>query len=80
LGRKHRHWSVAEKRRIVAEANQPRSGTPDGHLTPEPREFAHQHHLDMETPLLLIARRLKCTNCNAPKALSRPGFPGGCSL
>jgi len=23
LGRKHRHWSIAEKRRIVAEANQP---------------------------------------------------------
>jgi hypothetical protein len=23
LGRKHRHWSVSEKRRIVAEANQP---------------------------------------------------------
>ncbi len=23
MGRKHRHWSVSEKRRIVAEANQP---------------------------------------------------------
>ena len=27
-----------------------------GHsLTPEPREFAHLHHLDMETPLQLLA-------------------------
>ena len=28
-----------------------------GHsMTPDPREFAHQHHLDMKTPLLSIAR------------------------
>jgi len=40
-----------------------------GHsITPDPREFAHQHHLDMKTPLLLIAKRLKCTHCNERKA------------
>jgi len=40
-----------------------------GHsLTPDPREFASEHHLDMRTPLLAIARRLKCTHCNARKA------------
>jgi len=40
-----------------------------GHsMTPEPGAFAKEHHLDMETPLLLIARRLKCTHCNERKA------------
>jgi DNA-directed RNA polymerase subunit RPC12/RpoP len=40
-----------------------------GHsLTPQPRAFAAEHHLDMQTPLLLIARRLKCTHCNERKA------------
>ena len=40
-----------------------------GHsMTLEPREFASEHHLDMKTPLLLIARRLTCTHCNARKA------------
>ncbi len=40
-----------------------------GHsITPEPRELANEHQLDMETPLLLIARRLKCTHCNERKA------------
>ena len=33
-----------------------------GHsLTPESRNFAKQHNLDMKTPLLTIAKRLKCT-------------------
>lgn len=40
-----------------------------GHsMTPEPGAFAKEHHLDMETPLLLIARQLKCTHCNERKA------------
>jgi len=40
-----------------------------GHsLTPEPRAFANEHHLDMQTPLLMIAQRLKCTHCNERKA------------
>ena len=40
-----------------------------GHsMTPEPRAFANEHHLDMATPLLLIARRLKCTQCHQRKA------------
>ncbi len=40
-----------------------------GHtLTPDPCEFASEHHLDMKTPLLSIARRLKCTHCNERKA------------
>ena len=40
-----------------------------GHsITPDPREFAHQHHLDMKTPLLSIAKRLKCTHCNEREA------------
>jgi hypothetical protein len=40
-----------------------------GHsMTPEPCAFAAEHHLDMQTPLLLIARRLKCTRCNERKA------------
>lgn len=39
-----------------------------GHsITPEPREFAAEHHLDMRTPLLSIARRLRCTRCHARK-------------
>jgi len=38
-------------------------------ITPELREFAKEHLLDMKTPpLLSIARRLKCTKCNARKA------------
>ena len=37
-------------------------------LTPEPRDFATKHHLDMYTPLLTIARRLKCMHCKARKA------------
>ena len=41
-------------------------------LTPEPRDFAEQHDLDMGTPLLLIARRLRCTVCGAPKAICWP--------
>jgi DNA-directed RNA polymerase subunit RPC12/RpoP len=40
-----------------------------GHsITLDPREFAHQHHLDMKTPLLSVAQRLKCTHCNERKA------------
>ncbi len=40
-----------------------------GHsITPEPRAFANEHHLDMRMPLLLIARRLKCTHCSECKA------------
>jgi len=37
-------------------------------MTPEPGAFAKEHHLNMATPLLLIARRLKCTHCNERKA------------
>jgi hypothetical protein len=51
-----------------------------GHnITPEPREFAHLHHLDMETPLLSIAQRLKCTHCNERNAHCWPE-PYGISL
>ncbi len=40
-----------------------------GHsITPEPGLFAKEHHLDMTTPLLSIAKRLKCTHCNERKA------------
>ena len=43
-----------------------------GHsLTPRPRQFAAEHHFDMLTPLLLIARRLSCTPCNERKAHCR---------
>ncbi len=36
-----------------------------GHsLTPEPREFAHLHHLDMETPLLTIGVRAAARRCD----------------
>jgi hypothetical protein len=45
----------------------PAPATP-ARLTPEPRKFAEQHHLDMHTPLLSIARQLKCTHCNERKA------------
>jgi hypothetical protein len=34
----------------------------------ELREFGQQHRLDLKTPLLSIARRLKCTHCNQRKA------------
>jgi hypothetical protein len=37
-----------------------------------PRAFAKEHHLDMETPLLLIAQRLKCTRRNERKARCWP--------
>jgi len=37
-------------------------------MTPVPGTFAKEHHLDMVAPLLLIARRLKCTRCHARKA------------
>lgn len=36
--------------------------------TPEPQAFAGAHQLDPMTPLLLIARRLRCTCCGARKA------------
>lgn len=40
-----------------------------GHsLTPEPRDFAEEHRLEMTMPLLIIARRLCCTKCGARKA------------
>lgn len=40
-----------------------------GHsITPDPLGFAAEHPLHMQTPLLLIARRLKCTHCNECKA------------
>jgi hypothetical protein len=52
-----------------------------GHsLTPAPRAFAQDHHLEMRTPLLTIARRLRCTCREARKAHCWPepyGIPGG---
>jgi hypothetical protein len=40
-----------------------------GHsITSEPREFVSAHHLDIQTPLRVIARRLKCSHCNERKA------------
>ena len=40
-----------------------------GHsLTRVPRTFAHNHNLEMLTPLMAIARRLRCTRCGARKA------------
>jgi len=48
-----------------------------GHsMTPDPRAFANEHHLDMQMPLLLIARRLKCTRCNEIKAHCWPELYG----
>jgi hypothetical protein len=32
---------------------------------PEPRAFADEHRLEMTTPLLLIARRLRCSKCGS---------------
>lgn len=44
-----------------------------GHsLTPEPRHFAEAHDLEMMTPLLTIARRLRCSRCGARKAICWP--------
>jgi len=43
-----------------------------GHsMTPEPGAFAKEHHLDMRTPLLTIARRLKCTRCRLRGAMQK---------
>ena len=40
-----------------------------GHsITPEPEAFAGEHQLEMTTPLLAIARRLRCSHCGAKKA------------
>jgi len=40
-----------------------------GHsITPGPRDFATTHDLEMTTPLLIIAGRLRCTQCNERKA------------
>jgi hypothetical protein len=40
-----------------------------GHsLTPQPRDFAEARHLEMITPLLIIARRLRCARCGKRKA------------
>ena len=36
------------------------------------REFATTHQLDMNTPLLTISRRLRCTRCGKRKAHARP--------
>jgi hypothetical protein len=30
-----------------------------------PRKFAKQHRLNMQTPLLIIERRIRCATCNA---------------
>jgi hypothetical protein len=44
-----------------------------GHASePLPRAFAEQHALPMSTPLLSIARRLRCTRCGERKAHCRP--------
>jgi hypothetical protein len=34
---------------------------------PEPGIFVNEHQLDMTTPLLLIARRLRCSKCGSRK-------------
>ena len=40
-----------------------------GHsLTPGPRQLSEAHGIDMMTPLLTIASRLRCTKCGARKA------------
>ena len=40
-----------------------------GHsITPDPEAFADAHRLEMMTPLLAIAARLKCSRCGARKA------------
>lgn len=48
-----------------------------GHsMAPEPRAFAKEHYLDMRTPLLLIAHRLKRTHCHERKAHCWPERSG----
>jgi hypothetical protein len=35
------------------------------------REFAKTHQLDMNTPLLTVSRRLRCTRCGERKGQAR---------
>jgi len=41
-------------------------------LSPEPKAFAAEHGLPLDTPLAIIARRLVCTRCGARKGNCRP--------
>jgi len=39
----------------------------------EPQEFARQHRLDMQTPLLTISKAMCCTRCGARSRTIRAG-------
>lgn len=40
--------------------------------TPEPRAFAAEHGLPLDTPLQIIARRLVCSRCGERKGHCKP--------